>query len=253
MALIHVSIVSHQQATLVTDLLSDLARFVQESDLHVTVLSNLPEPRPATPQSLAGRIEFLLNERPAGFAANHNRVFRGCDSPYFCVLNPDLRISENPFPALLDAFRNDAVAAAAPAAYGPDGTLQDNARALPSPLGIASKVLRPARGPDYVVHDLVAHPDWIAGLFILFRAEAYRAVGGFDERYFLYYEDVDMCSRLRLAGWQIAWLPWVQVIHDARRHSHRDLRHFLRHLRSVTRFFCSDIYRKARALPRGQG
>ena len=250
MAAIHVSIVSHRQAGLVAGLLADLSAIAEESDLRISVLSNVPEDHPPPPAALKGRVEFIANARVAGFAANHNRVFRGCDAPYFCVLNPDIRFSGNPFAPLVDAFADDRVAAAAPAAYGADGVLQDNARRLPTPFSIASKVWSPPRGPDYPAHDAIVQPDWVAGLFMLLRSDAYRAVGGFDERYFLYYEDVDLCMRLRLEGWQIAWLPRVAVVHDARRESHRNPRYFLWHLRSVARFFSSRVYRRAKALLR---
>lgn len=250
MAKVHVSIVSHRQSALVGSLLADLVAFAEKSELRFTVLSNVPEARPAVPAGLESRIEYLVNDHPRGFGANHNRVFTGCEAPYFCVLNPDLKIACDPFPPLLAALQDERTALAAPAAYDPFGALQDSARALPTPLDIALKTWSAQRGANYPAQAGIAHPDWVAGLFMLFRTEAYRAMGGFDERYFLYYEDVDLCSRLRLAGWRIVWLPKVSVVHDARRQSHRDPRHFLWHLRSVTRFFCSSVYRRARALAR---
>jgi GT2 family glycosyltransferase len=61
--------------------------------------------------------------------------------------------------------------------------------------------------------------DWLAGCFLLLRADAFRAVGGFDERFFLYSEEVDLCTRLRRLGWQVAYLPSLTVLHRLTRRS----------------------------------
>ncbi len=248
MSPLHLSIVSHLQSALASKLLADVARVMRSDDIRITVVSNVPEDPPAIPGQLAGILEHAVNARPAGFGANHNRVFRGCKAPYFCVLNPDLRFTNDPFPQLLQAFGDKRVALAAPAACDTERMLQDNARRLPTRWGIASKLWSPRRGPDYAASQSLVHPDWVAGFFMLFRSSVFRELGGFDERYFLYYEDIDICSRLRLAGWRIAWLPDVKVVHDARRRSHRDLKHLLWHLQSIARFFNSPVYRAARRL-----
>jgi GT2 family glycosyltransferase len=59
--------------------------------------------------------------------------------------------------------------------------------------------------------------DWVAGMFLLIRTEAFRALGGFDEGFHLYYEDVDFCARAWKAGWKVQVHPEVSVIHDAQR------------------------------------
>jgi GT2 family glycosyltransferase len=76
-------------------------------------------------------------------------------------------------------------------------------------------------------------------MFMLFRAETLRSMGGFDERYFLYYEDVDLCARLREAGYEVAVCTEASAIHAARRESRRNLRFAKWHLRSALRFFTS--------------
>jgi GT2 family glycosyltransferase len=88
-------------------------------------------------------------------------------------------------------------------------------------------------------------PDWVAGMFMLFCGDAFRRMGGFDEKYFLYYEDVDLCARIRLAGWRVAVCPTVTAIHDARRASHRSMRYFRWHLTSILRYFMSPVFFRA--------
>ncbi len=93
------------------------------------------------------------------------------------------------------------------------------------------------RGLDYEMSDATLSPDWVAGMFMLFRRNVYAEVGGFDERYFLYYEDVDLCRRLRRHRYDVRLLPEVSVVHDARRESRHSLRHLGWHLSSMLRYF----------------
>jgi GT2 family glycosyltransferase len=81
-------------------------------------------------------------------------------------------------------------------------------------------------------------------MFMLLDSKAFRTLGGFDERFFLYYEDVDLCCRIRLAGCSLTICPAVNVVHDARRASHRNLRFMKWHLASMIRFFCSPVFWK---------
>jgi hypothetical protein len=95
----------------------------------------------------------------------------------------------------------------------------------------------------------VSNPDWVAGMFMLFPRDVFLKIGGFDERYFLYYEDVDLCARLTLADYKILLCSTVSVIHDARRSSHKNLRYMRLHSTSMLRFFLSDVYRQLRQRP----
>jgi GT2 family glycosyltransferase len=77
-------------------------------------------------------------------------------------------------------------------------------------------------------------------MFMLFRREVFERAGGFDERYFLYYEDVDLCRRLAALGYRVELVPAARVVYDARRRSRgRDFRHALWHLASMLRYFSS--------------
>ena len=82
---------------------------------------------------------------------------------------------------------------------------------------------------------------------MLLRSSTFESIGGFDERYFLYYEDVDLCARLRLLGLEVAQTPGAFVTHHARRASHRDLRYLRLHARSMIKFFLSRPFRQVLA------
>jgi hypothetical protein len=157
------------------------------------------------------------------------------------VLNPDIRLAANPFPALIGELERPGTVAGvvAPRIVDPSGRTEDSARRFPTLRGLVVKALGRASVLDYPIGSSPFSPDWIAGMFMLFRHDAFRAVAGFDERYFLYYEDVDICARLRAAGYDVRLVPAVSAVHDARRASRSDWRHRAWHLQSVLRYLCT--------------
>ena len=235
-ARVSISVVSHGQAGLVASLLADIAAHVR-APIEVILTMNLPEARPFDPARFAFPLRVLENPAPKGFAANHNAAFRMSRGAFFCVLNPDIRIDRDPFPDLLKCLQEPAVGLAAPLIRNPAGAVEDSARRFPTPFSILRKALLRPTYIDYPIGDESIYPDWVAGMFMVFPREVFAALGGFDERYFLYYEDVNLCARLRLAGKRVALCTSAFAVHDARRQSRSSLRHMRWHLCSMTRYF----------------
>jgi N-acetylglucosaminyl-diphospho-decaprenol L-rhamnosyltransferase len=232
------SVVSHAQAGLVAQLLGDIAAQVGSRPTVVATV-NIPEPLPFKAADFPFPLEIVHNALPKGFGANHNAAFARCRTPFFCILNPDIRLASDPFPALLATLQGDpALALAAPLVRSPAGEIEASSRRFPTPSFILRKaLLGPPSEPDYPIGERPLSPDWVGGMFMLLRAEAFRQVGGFDERYFMYYEDVDLCARLQDAGFGVVLDPAAEAIHAARRDSHRRPRHLGWHLRSMLRFW----------------
>lgn len=238
-----ISIVSHLQGGMATQLLKDLQRVCPEPAPQVFLTLNLPEKLPFEADDFPFPVVILQNQRPLGFGANHNQAFRRSSGAYFAVLNPDLRLSENPFPTLRATLaRENPVGVIAPGVQEETQKMADNARRFPTPFRIFKRILRSARKPDYPLADRPIPVDWVAGLFLLFPSKVFAAINGFDERYFLYCEDVDLCARLRLAGHEVFWDPRISVFHQAQRHSHRRLNHLNWHVVSLLRFFNSEVF-----------
>jgi hypothetical protein len=228
---ITVSVVSHGQNALVNTLLRDLDEHCGAIKLVIT--ENIPD---RTPLSRPG----IANGAPKGFGANHNAAFKRCDTAYFCVCNPDIRLASDPFRMLMQSLEQGRAAVAGPLVRALSGTIEDSARRFPTAASLVRKAVLPGMGgPDYPTHCGTQDVDWVAGMFMLFRSGAFRDVGGFDERYFLYYEDVDLCRRLHAAGARVLYEPGAEVIHDARRASRRNPRFALRHAMSIGRYFLS--------------
>lgn len=251
--MITVSVVSHNQGPMVEELLRGLARSPDISRVVLTI--NVPEQEPVFPSILTDRIIIIHNKTPKGFGANHNSAFIYCETPFFCVLNPDVRFYVNPFKALLNCFSDrisfsEGVSLCAPAVISPTGVIEDSVRHFPSVSGLLKKLAGLADGRyKFALNDPPFYAEWVAGMFMLFKAADYEAVGGFDERYFLYYEDVDICARLWRSGRKILFCPEVTVVHAAQRASHRNLRYLSWHLRSMLRFFAQYWGRLPRSVP----
>jgi N-acetylglucosaminyl-diphospho-decaprenol L-rhamnosyltransferase len=239
------SMVSHGQASLGNQFLGDLARTTSVQQLIVT--ANVPEQAPwtaAKPTAL-----HLQNRQPLGFAANHNQAFGHCTQPFFCVANPDIRLPADPFPGLLAHMQDPRVGLVAPLVLSPAGGIEDSARRFPTPANLLRKALGGSDGRYDLSQQDASQPlqvDWVAGMFQLFRAEAFRDVGGFDDKFHLYYEDVDICARLWKAGWKVVLSPDVNVIHAAQRASRRRPRYMAWHVSSMARYFTKHLGRPPR-------
>jgi N-acetylglucosaminyl-diphospho-decaprenol L-rhamnosyltransferase len=240
--LITVSIVSHLQGGLVIDLLKDMQRVCDDSALRVLLTLNLPEKLPFHPKEFPFPIVIHQNPRPLGYGANHNQAFRQASGMFFGVLNPDLRLTRNPFPILCSALNaGNRIGVIAPRVEDEARNTADNARRFPTPFRILKRILGDSLKPDYPLAGRPIPVDWLAGLFLLFPLRLFTAINGFDERYFMYCEDVDICARFRLAGYEVYWDPRISVIHQAQRHSHRRLTHLKWHVVSLIRFFNSEV------------
>jgi len=204
--------------------------------LEVVLTVNVPEALPFDPRSFSYAVTVIENPAPKGFGANHNAAFRAARGDYFCVVNPDIRLQGDPFPGLLRHLADPRVGVVGPGVRNLAGDLEDSARRFPTLTTLVRKAFAKGTQIDYPLHDAPFEPDWLAGMFLLFRSATFREMGGFDEGYFLYYEDVDLCLRLRAAGYRAVWVPDVPVVHDARRESRRNLRYFSWHLRSILRY-----------------
>lgn len=231
-----VSIVSHGHGALVQDLLQDLACHGAGEVCEVVLTLNLAEP--ALRQFVAQRswpfvVTVLENPRPRSFGANHNQAFARLATPLFCVMNPDLRLPGNPFAALRAALAGADAGCAYPVQLDESGQRQDFERGLPTPWTLFRRVALRHKRSDGV--------DWVNGAFMLFKAEVYRQLGGFDERYRLYCEDVDICIRLQLGGYRMQPAS-ANVVHLAQRATGRQLSHLIWHVQSMLRLWCSGSY-----------
>lgn len=247
---VSISVVSHLQMDLVAALLADIENHCKNARFELILTLNLDEALPFALDGFSWPVKVVRNAAPKGFGANHNQAFACATGRYFCVMNPDIRLNSNPFNDLISCLQDSSVAVAAPLVLDELGEIDDTARRFPSPLGILRKAFGGSMSSDYAIGSVPVHPDWVGGMFMLYPHAVFGQIGGFDERYFLYYEDVDICARLRLKGYEVALCPQARVFHHARRSSHRSFRYARWHVTSMIRFFLSPVYWRLRTLSR---
>lgn len=250
---VSLSIISHRHGDAVKQLVKAFAALADTRLRHVIVTLNLPEPelaRDLRRRSWPFTLDIVDNAAPKGFGANHNQAFaldaRHRPSNIFAVVNPDIVLRGNPFDGLLHAIQagGERVGASYPIQVDGNGRLQDFERLLPTPGRLLWRYM-PFRGHRGLQSG--ERPDWVNAAFLLLRREAYASVGGFDEDFHMYCEDVDLCLRLRLAGWQLVRADEAAVVHGAQRASHSDLRHLAWHVRSLLQLWRSRAWRAYRA------
>lgn len=185
----------------------------------------------------AAGLDVLRLDRRVGYGEAVNRAVREVHGDFFAVLNPDIRFfADDTLSRLRHHFMHPQVAIVAPGLELLDGSMQDSARRIPTPMNLLfRRWLGRERGWIRRGGDV----EWTVGACWLVRRAAWEQVGGLDEDYFLYFEDVEIGHRLRRAGWTVRYDPTVVVQHAFQGASRRSLtspagRY---HLRSALLFF----------------
>ena len=193
-------------------------------------------------------VTVLRSPRNVGFGAGANLGAAATTSPFVLVCNPDLTLSPGAARALADRLESDpSLAVVGPLLRDADGDVYPSGRAFPG--------LRDAVGHAFLGLFWGGNPwtrryrhlgadqhrarpaDWVSGACFLARRLAFDSVNGFDEAYFMYVEDVDLCWRLHRAGWSIFYEPAAEVVHEqGRSASQHPYRMLAAHHRSMWRF-----------------
>jgi GT2 family glycosyltransferase len=190
----------------------------------------------AVVSKFAPQARLVRNQQNVGFARGVNQGLAATSGPLVLIMNPDCRL----VPGALSMLRQEleqspSCAIAGPRILNPDGTVQGSARGDPDMFtglfGRTTVLRRVLPGLAVSRRNVVSHGvasvsvDWLSGACILARRDALRLVNGFDERYFLYWEDADLCRRLRAKGYSVRYVPSATAIHRVG-HSSRSVRTF---------------------------
>jgi N-acetylglucosaminyl-diphospho-decaprenol L-rhamnosyltransferase len=246
--LITLSIVSHGNTDKIATLLTSIQKHEPNTaSFQVILTDNLGNDLPTFASDSWQSLQTMRNQKRQGFAHNHNRAFELAKGDYFAVLNPDLIFQKAVFDKLLSTLQTHQAHFIAPQVVDAEGNAQDSFRPLPSPAEIIYRRL-PGYSFDAPRADAngLVHPDWIAAMFWLMPSSTYRTLHGMDEKFRLYFEDVDFCTRAKLQGMKIIVDTHSQVRHDAQRSSRKNAYYLFLHTQSALRFFTSQVYKQAR-------
>ncbi len=171
------------------------------------------------------QVRLLTNEENRGFTAANNQGLGLARGRWLLLLNPDAEVVGGALSAMVEYLEgHPRVGALGPQLRYPDGSLQSSRRRFPTfATGLVeSTVIQEwwvdngllrryymADTPDQAVQPV----DWVVGACLLLRREAYEEVGGLDEGFFMYSEEMDWCRRCKSAGWDVVYLPSATVIH----------------------------------------
>lgn len=247
------SIVVHGHRQYVVELLEDLACNVQSvTELWLTA-NTANDVEFLTKLQRSYGFNLIVNSAPKGFGANHNAAFLHTSSEYFVICNPDIRFSCDPFPQLIESLKLDArPQVVSPTVVSPAGFEEDHARDFMFPSGLIKRLIgrRQRQTASLSTEEKASkifQPDWLGGMLHLYRSRDFRLIGGFDEGYFLYVEDMDLCWRLRQAGGICRVIRTApSVIHAAQRMSRRSGRHIRWHIAGLLRFWVRVAFRSVR-------
>ncbi len=178
-------------------------------------------------------VVFIQNARNSGMGGGNNVGIRRAQGKYVIIMNPDTIAFSDTFTKLFEYMEAHPEAGiVGPRQFNPDQSVQDSRyrwHTLATPFVRRTFVGRSNSGrravERFMLHDIskdkTIEPDWLLGSCLCIRKKALDQVGGFDERFFLYFEDTDLCRRFWTAGWCVVYYPEARIIHNHNRESAR--------------------------------
>lgn len=198
------------------------------------------------------QIHIYASGHNAGFGHGHNANLALTHDPYFLICNPDIIVNRTAFLKIWQFLqknsRTQKIAMVAPKIVGPKGEVQHLIRRR---LDVFDYILRfiPFKFVNRIFHkrlsryecrdlkDVRQSVNYVSGAFMFASTEALKRIKGFDEQFFMYFEDNDICDRLRQKGYQLWYIPDAQVIHFYGKASHRSWWGFRVFLKSMRQYF----------------
>lgn len=212
-----ISIVNFNSGEYLTKCLSSIKHLENEAKIRVVVVDNN-----STDESLKSarekfkEYEFIENKDNVGFGKAHNQVLRQLKTEFVLLLNPDCLLEKGVIKKILGDFEDPLVGAATCKIILSNGTVDMTAhRGFPTPLASLLYVL----GNDSLYHLTGNNPgslhevDAVTGAFLMTKKTVLDKSGFFDEKFFMFGEDIDLCLRIKKAGFKVIYDPEVKIIH----------------------------------------
>lgn len=172
------------------------------------------------------QVRLIALKENRGFAVANNMGMREARGRYFLVLNSDTEVIGDALTQICDFMDSHPdVGALGPKLLNTDGTLQYSCRRFPSfrtalfhRYSLMTRLFPRNRfSSEYLMtdvgHEHTMDVDWVSGAALVVRREVFESLGGFDEGFFMYAEDVDWCYRIKQAGWRVVYLPEARILH----------------------------------------
>ena len=198
------------------------------------------------------RIEYIFNNANNGFGAGHNvvieRLIKGKEkSEFHLIINADVHFEKNTIEKIINYMKkNIDIGQIGPKIYEPDGKVSKSCRLLPTPLNLIFRRFFPIKSVvekmDYNYemkwydYESTIEVPILSGCFIFVRTKVLKDIGGFDERYFMYMEDYDLCRRIG-KKYKTVFYPQTKITHEHGKASYKSQKMMLMHVNSAIKYF----------------
>lgn len=236
-------IVTHNNISTIKRTLDSLLEFTADDDFKLYIVDNASTD--GTPEFIEQnypQLELIRSNGNIGFGAGHNLVMDRLDSKYHVVINPDITLRDDAVSALGDFLEeNNDVGMVSPKVCCSDGSMQILGKRDPKLKYLVASRLRNEKKPGRLLREYaMLDADYTkpfdienaSGCFFMIRTELFKSIGGFDEGYFLYFEDSDITRTVRLTS-RAVLCPSVVVYHEWERGSRHNWKLLLIHIRSM--------------------
>ena len=184
-------------------------------------------------------IKYILSKENIGFGSGHNLAFKNktIDSDIHIIINPDTYFKKEQLEGFIEWFYEEKdVSLAVPSILNPDGSLQSVVRNIPTPLSLVKRKLSIDLDEIAVEKNTIKEIPFAHGCFMVFETEVLKNIKGFDERFFMYMEDVDIFIRAKQYGLTVMNSNF-SVYHEYRKGSSKNLKLLWWHIISAVKFF----------------
>jgi len=249
------SIVTYNNKSVIRECLDSLLEYtIRYKSIQITVVDN--KSVDSTPEILRyycnkyENINYIQNEFNAGYGYGHNLAIKNTKSKYHIICNPDIVFTSNIFPLLEEFMTNNLkIGMVCPKFINRDGSLQPLNHLHPTIVDLFLRRFLPNRFTYLFKHrldkyemmdvgyDKIHDVPFITGAFMCCRTDVLKAIGGFDERFFLYFEDADLSRRFQDKNYRTTYYPSVSVLHHWQRTPHKNIKMMLILIINGIRYF----------------
>lgn len=165
-------------------------------------------------------VRIIENKKNGGYGWGNNTAAKSAKGEYLLIINPDNTLPDDALEKMLKFLQDHPdTGIVGPALVYPDGTVRPSARTFPRPMDLLRKRVNPKKWHEEFEAARKKHAseafmdvDWMVGACLLLKTGLYREIGGFDERFFLFFEDIDLCRRIHEKGLRVVYLPQIKVL-----------------------------------------
>lgn len=249
-SLLDIIIVNYRSTDFLFNSLKSLYNTIQDIPIQIFVQNNDEKDGLECVKSMFPDVVFSRNRYNMGFAKAINQALRQTRAPYIMLINPDTVVKSGFFDSILEYMnKHRDVGIVGPKILSDDGTVQGSARSFPNMLtaffGRSSLLTKWFPNNRFSRANMLTcecdgqspmEVDWVSGACLVVRRQALEEVGLLDERFFMYWEDVDWCKRMWQKGWKIVYYPKAAILHYVGGSSEKSVYH------SVLEFHRSAYY-----------